>query len=103
MHKEAQMKLWFALLIATLLLPSATSAQEPPVPLQEAITQLNIPAEWGVLKSVTPLPGNPPYYSFFFEDAAGTIRIVPVYLSLSGDNWYLLNKRGPVAVIRRGQ
>ncbi len=91
------------LLLSVLLLPLPVVAQDAPGPLQEMITPLNIPAEWGTLKSVTALPGSPQSFSFFFEDAAGTIRIVPVHLTLSGNTWYLLRKGDPVAVIRRGQ
>ena len=97
------MKSWLrgVLIFAVLLFPLTALGQEQPPSLQEVITALSIPADWGTLKSVISLPGNPPYFSLFFEDAAGTIRIVPVYLSVSGNTWYLLNKRDPVAVIRR--
>ena len=93
---------WHLLLMCFVLCPLAVWAQDAPGPLQETIAPLTIPAEWGTLKSVTPLPGSPQSFSFFLEDSAGTIRIVPVHLSLSGNTWYLLRKGDPVAVIRRG-
>lgn len=84
---------WWVLVLALLALsPWSTQAQErsvfssqtqeKPDPLSEVVAAVNIPAEWGTLRNALPLAGDPPYYTLFFEDAGGNIRIVPLYLTL---------------------
>ncbi len=93
---------WWLLLLALLCFASGSSqAQETLFRLPEQVTPVYIPAEWGTLRSVLPLTGNPSYYPFVFEDAGGNIRIVPVYLNLVGGTWYLTNRRDPAAIIKR--
>jgi len=86
-------------------------AQERSVWSQEAqtpvsLTEVNVPApvppEWGTLRNALPLAGNPAFYALFFEDAGGTIRIVPLHLTFVGGGWQLANTSHAVAVIRRG-
>ncbi len=95
-------RIWW-LVMAGLLwsLQGSSLAQEMPFRPAEQVTALYIPAEWGTLRSVLPVAGNPSYYPFVFEDATGAIRIVPVYLNLVAGTWYLTNKRDPAVVIRR--
>ncbi len=83
-------------------LQGSSLAQETPFRPAEQVAAMYIPAEWGALRSVLPLAGNPSYYPFVFEDAGGAIRIVPVYLNLAAGTWYLTNKRDPAVIIRRG-
>lgn len=76
--------------------------QEKPVPLSEVIVPAQIPPEWGTLRNALPLAGNPAFYALFFEDAGGTIRIVPLHLTFVGGGWQLASTPHPVAVIKRG-
>ncbi len=95
-------RVWWLLVLGLLcLFPGSSPAQETPFRPAEQIAAMYIPAEWGTLRNVLPLAGNPSYYSLIFEDAAGTIRIVPVYLNLVGGTWYLTNKRDPAVIIKR--
>ena len=79
-----------------------TSTAAKPGPLSEVIAGVTIPAEWGALGNVLPLTGDPAYYTLFFEDAEGNIRIVPLYLTLGGGTWQLSLRRDPVLLIKRG-
>ena len=82
----------------------STWSQEPGqrVSLTEVTVPAEIPPEWGTLRNALPLAGNPAFYALFFEDAAGTIRIVPMHLTFVGGGWQLANTTHAVAVIRRG-
>ncbi len=96
-------RVWWLLGLGLMcLLTVSSQAQETAFRPAEQVAPVNIPAEWGALRSVLPLTGNPSYYSLVFEDAGGNIRIVPVYLNLVGGTWYLTNKRDPAVVIKRG-
>ncbi len=95
-------RVWWLFVLGLLcLLPGSSQAQETPFRPAEQVAAMYIPAEWGALRNVLPLAGNPSYYSLVFEDAGGSIRIVPVYLSLVGGTWYLTNKRDPAVIIKR--
>jgi hypothetical protein len=72
------------------------------VSLSEFIVPAQIPPEWGTLRNALPLAGNPAFYALFFEDARGTIRVVPLHLSLVAGAWRLADIDHPVAVIKRG-
>ncbi len=72
------------------------------VPLSEVIVPAQIPPEWGTLRNALPLAGNPAFYALFFEDARGTIRVVPLHLTLAAGAWRLADMDHPVAVIKRG-
>jgi hypothetical protein len=92
---------WFLVLGVLLLSFESATAQEPPAPLPQQVAPVTIPPEWGALRNVVYVPGNPPCYSLFFEDAGGSFRIVPLHLNLISGGWYL-SKREPVAIIKRG-
>ena len=79
-------------------------SQEPGqrVSLTEVTVPAEIPPEWGTLRNALPLAGNPAFYALFFEDARGTIRVVPLTLTLVAGAWRLADMDHPVAVIRRG-
>ena len=98
---KARWVMGLLILGAVLLCGEAVPAQEPPAPLPQQVTPVTIPPEWGTLRNVVYVPGNTPYYSLFFEDAGGNLRIVPLYLNLVSGGWYL-TQRAPVAIIRRG-
>ena len=103
---------WWVLAAGLLLLASCPAqaqdrsewaqGQVKPGPLLEVIAPVNIPVEWGTLRNALPLAGDPAFYALFFEDAAGTIRIVPLNLTLAGGSWQLAVTRNPAAVIKRG-
>jgi hypothetical protein len=92
---------WLFVLGLACLLPGSSQAQETPFRPPEQVAPVVIPAEWGTLRNVLPLSGNPSYYSLVFEDSGGNIRIVPLYLNLVGGTWYLTNKRDPAVIIKR--
>src|SRR5512135_843954 len=68
-------------------------SQEPgrSVSLTEVNVPVEIPPEWGTLRNALPLAGNPAFYALFFEDAGGTIRIVPLHLTFVAGGWQLAN------------
>jgi hypothetical protein len=76
--------------------------QEKSAPLTQVVAPVTIPAEWGALRDVLPLPGNPGSYAVFLEDSAGNIRIVPLHLTLIGGGWQYTPTRDPAVIIRRG-
>jgi len=75
---------------------------EKPVSLSEVIVPTQIPPEWGTLRNALPLAGNPAFYALFFEDARGTIRVVPLHLTFVAGGWRLADIDVPVGVIKRG-
>ncbi len=79
---------WWLLLLVLLCFASGSSqAQETPFRLPEQVTPVYIPAEWGTLRSVLPLTGNPSYYPFVFEDAeeiSGLSRYISTWLGAPG-------------------
>ena len=109
---KGQRSWWVLAVVVLVLSPWSAQAQERsvfssqtlerPGPLSEVVAAVNIPAEWGTLKNALPLAGDPLYYTLFFEDAGGNIRIVPLYLTLGGGTWSLSLRRDPVLLIKRG-
>jgi hypothetical protein len=108
---NGQRTLWALLLGVSLLAVRPAQAQERsvwssekqgPVALAEVVTPVAIPPEWGALRNALPLAGDPAFYALFFEDAGGTIRILPLHLTFVAGGWQLANTRNPVAVIKRG-
>jgi hypothetical protein len=103
---------WWVLALGLLLLASWpaqaqdrsewSQGQVRPGSLSEVIAPVTIPVEWGTLRNALPLVGDPAFYALFFEDAAGTIRVVPLHLTLAGGSWQLAITRNPAAVIKRG-
>jgi hypothetical protein len=110
--KKGQRTWRMLVLVLVALSPWSAQAQERSVfssqtqeklgPLSEVVAAVSIPAEWGTLRNVLPLAGDPPYYTLFFEDVGGAIRIVPLYLTLGAGTWQLSLRRDPVVVIKRG-
>jgi hypothetical protein len=109
---KGQRRWWVLALGLLVLAPWSARAQErsiwtsqtgeKPGPLSEVLAAVTIPAEWGTLSNVLPPTGDPAYYTLFFEDAGGNIRIVPLYLTLGGGTWTLSLRRDPVLLIKRG-
>ncbi len=108
---NGQRMLWALLLGVLLFAVRPAQAQERsvwsvekqgPVSLSEVVVPVTIPQEWGVLRNALPLAGDPAFYALLFEDAGGTIRILPLHLTFVAGGWQLANTRNPVAVIKRG-
>jgi len=56
-------------------------ATEPQVNTEIAAPLTDIPAEYGELEAVTTMPEYPGWFQLWFEDEAGTIRIVRIQMA----------------------
>lgn len=73
---------WLVGLVLVLLPFSCSRIERPPLPGEEAVAEQlpemnEIPSAWGNLISVSRTAGESRWLLLFFQDEAGTIRIVP--------------------------